>query len=396
MKILFLTQISPYPPSNGGAIKTYNILKGLGSKHDIRLLMFIRRDEELDSIPHLSTFCRSVHTCMIKRSGAKNILHAVHSILTNNSFIITRDSHPGMKEKIIDLLEWKPDIIYADHLQMFQFVPQPAPCPVVLDNHNVEWRIIERFASTARSPAQRIFASSEWKRLRDYEINACKTAGLVLTVTAQDREILESNGVPSGKVLDLPIGVDTERFKQIDLQPESSKILSIGTMSWPPNIDSINYFISTIYPMIRREKPDTTFTIAGANPPAEIVSIGQKDKSVNVTGYIDDIMTVAEDTAVFVVPLRIGSGMRVKILDAMALGLPIVTTSIGCEGIAVNDGEHLLMADTPDDFAKSVLRILHDPSLRSRLGTAGRSLVEQQYSWPPIIDKLDKAISNLR
>jgi glycosyltransferase involved in cell wall biosynthesis len=300
-----------------------------------------------------------------------------------------------MRSKVLEFISHKPDLIYVDHLQMFQFVPDPPPCPVLLDDHNVEWRIIERFASADRSPARRLFAALEWRKLRAYELGACRRADIVLTVTPQDRETFIANGIPPEKVFALPVGVDTERLRPIPLFLEFGKVTTLGTMSWPPNADAVRYFIESIYPRIKSELPEARFTVIGANPPPEIRSLASRDSSIEVTGYVDDIRAALDGTGAFVVPLRIGSGIRVKILDAMAMGLPIVTTSIGCEGIELIPGEHALVADNPAHFAESVIRLLRDHGERARLGAAGRGLVENCYSWPHVLRRLDDILSTL-
>jgi polysaccharide biosynthesis protein PslH len=393
MKILFLTQICPYPPHNGGAIKTYNILKHLGSRHDVDLLLYVRGDDEVYALKELSRYCRTIGHCPIVRSGPDNLASAVKSLVGGRSFIITRDWRSRMQAMVVSALSGRPDLVYVDHLQMLQFVPNPAPCPVLLDEHNVEWRIIERFASADGSPARRLFASIEWRKVRSYELSACKRADMVLTVTAHDGDTLISNGVPEGKVFPLPIGVDTDYFRLARLLPESRNILTFGTMSWPPNVDAATHFVKSIYPGVKRRAPDARFTIVGANPTPEVRALAA-DPSITVTGYVDDVRPYAVDAAAFVVPLRIGSGMRVKILDAMALGLPVITTSIGCQGISLRDGETALVADSPDRFAESVVRLLLNPADRTRLGSAGRALVESSYSWPTILAKLDRILAS--
>lgn len=395
-RILFLTHICPYPPSNGGAIKTFNILKHLCSKHDVSLVTFVRNEYEVDSLEFLKSYCSKITYCTIERSGRRNVIDAAQSILTGSSFIISRDWRKEMQQTVLDSLRSTQDLIYVDHLQMFQYVPEPAPCPVLLDEHNVEWRIIERFAQTgARSAARRAFAGIEWPKLKSYELESCRRANRVLTVTPQDRSILMEAGVRQEKIIPLPIGVDIDYFRPIPPNSSSKKILSIGTMSWPPNVDAISHFAESIYPLIKREIPEVTFSVVGANPSSEMKALGDSDPSIRVTGFVDDIRTSAESTAAFVVPLRIGSGMRVKILDAMAMGLPVVTTTIGCEGISLNPGEHALVADRPEEFANAVIHLLQNPKIRCDLGNAGRTFVENNYSWPPIFERLDAAIDTM-
>lgn len=391
MRILFLTQICPYPPTNGGAIKTYNILKHLGSKHEVSLLMFIRSDTKLTDLEHLSQYCRQVDFYAIKRFAARNLLDAAASLVKNESFIITRDRHSGMRARVREVLH-DHDLIYVDHLQMSQFVPSNVPCPVVLDEHNVEWRIIRRFAVAGTPLLQRLLSALEWRKLRAYELSACRKADLVLTVTPNDRNILVNSGISADKVDSLPIGVDVDQVRPVSLDPESKSILSFGTMSWPPNVDAIRHFVREIYPLIKGNVPDVRFTVVGSKPPPEIKAL-EKDPSIKVTGFVGDTRPYAEAAAVFVVPLRIGSGMRVKILDAMALGLPVVSTSVGCEGISLQPGRHALIADSPAKFADCVAKLIGNPHMRETIGSAGRSLVESHYAWQPILERLDAVLS---
>jgi glycosyltransferase involved in cell wall biosynthesis len=360
--------------------------------------VLVRNEREIEALENIRPYCAKIKCCIIKRSSARNAIDAAGSVVRRKSFIVSRDDRTEMRENVIESLREGQDLIYVDHLQVFQYVPETASTPILLDEHNVEWRIIERFArpnGSRRSIPARAFARIEWPKLRDYELHACARADHVLTVTEQDRAIISFEGIPQEKVTSLPIGVDIDHFKQIDLDRSSTRVISIGTMSWPPNADSASFFCSEIYPAVKKAVGSARFSIVGANPPPDIVAFGRNDRSIEVTGFVDDIREEAKDAAVFVVPLRVGSGMRVKILDAMAMGLPIVTTSIGCEGIGVRDGEHVLIADTPQEFSDAVIRLLGDPEERTRIAAAGRRLVESSYSWPPILSKLDSTLENL-
>lgn len=395
MRILFLTQICPYPPTNGGAIKSYNILKHLGSRHKVDVLTFIRCESEAAALSQLAEHCRRIDFCMMPRSPALNALHAVRSLWRRQPFLIIRDWQPQMHAKVLNYLEPPPDLIYVDHLQMFQYVPRPAPSPVLLDEHNVEWRIIERFAACDESGARRLFASIEWPKLRAFELDACQAADAVLTVTPNDREVLREKGVPGSKMTVLPIGVDTGYFKPLPRDRDSRRVLTFGTMSWPPNIDGVLHFCRHIYPSVKREVPEVELAVVGANPPPQLKRLATQDRSIVVTGYVEDIRKASEGAAAFVVPLRIGSGMRVKILDAMSMGLPVVSTSMGCEGISARPDTEILVTDEPREFARAVVHLLKHPSERARLGAAGRALVEREYSWPAILPRLDELLDRM-
>jgi len=329
------------------------------------------------------------------RSGKLNAFHAARSLLMGESFIISRDSRCEMHQLVSRGILRLPGLIYADHLQMFQYVPVNPPCPVLLDEHNVEWRIIERMAGAGTRWAERRFAALEWPKLRAWELGACRRADMVLSVTEGDRGILVENGVPAESVKALPIGVDTDFFLPVPLKRDSSTILSFGTMSWPPNVDAVLYFVRNIYPLIRARVPEVRFKIVGANPPDEVRSLALADSSIEVTGFVEDIRSAAEDAAAFVVPLRIGSGMRVKILSAMAMGLPIVTTPVGCEGICLRHREQAHIAESPQDFADSVVELLGNWDARVKLGISARLMAEEVYSWPPILARLDEVLAHL-
>ncbi|MHB0913149.1 MAG: glycosyltransferase family 4 protein [Armatimonadota bacterium] len=381
MKILFLTQFSPYPPVSGGAVKTCRILTHLAERHEVSLVSYSRGSDEAEALS-----CLPVHRMRhahIDRSAARNVFDAARSLL-GESFIISRDRRMEM-QRVVDSLLPGQDLVYVDHLQMFQFVPQPAPCPVLLDEHNVEWRIIERFAHTG-NPAVRLFARIEWPKLQRYELAACRAANVVLTVSEEDRKTLLGAGVPGERVHALPIGVERE---PVPLDPGSRTIVTFGQMAWPPNADAVTWFARTIFPRVRAAVPDARFLVIGANPPP-IAGPG-----IEVAGFVPDLRAAVAGAALFVAPLRVGSGMRVKIVDAMALGLPTVTTSVGCEGIPLTPGEHALVADIPEEFAKGIVRLLRDPKERERLAGSARAFVAERYSWGPILTRLDSLLAEV-
>lgn len=393
MKILFLTQLFPYPPICGGTIKSWNILKRLCARHNVTLAAFVRGNQ--DQKPQIVDIYRAVHCVRIHRSGTLNVKFAVESLLRQKSFIILRDYVQEMQELVDELAEREHfDVVYADHLQMAQYVRREhAPC-LILDEHNVEWRILKRLAATS-SGLRKVFAEQESRKLRAFEISACSRFDQVITVTEEDRIALLDDNPDLDNVDTVPIGVDLEEFRPVRLDPGSQTILSLGTMSWPPNVDAILYFTNEIYPLVKQAVPNTNFVIAGSRPPGSIQALSSIDRSITVTGYVPDVSSLAAQATAFIVPLRSGSGMRVKIINALAMGLPVVTTSIGCEGIDAVNERDLLIADDPPAFADAVIRLLNDTKLRSMLGESGRRLVEQKYSWEAIYPRLDVVVEKL-
>jgi len=396
MKILFLTQLFPYPPVCGGTIRSYNILRHLAARHDVTLVSFVRKPLSEEQVRAGLELCRDMRTVPIRRSAAANVRFAAASLASRRPFIVARDFVPAMQRTVGELAEsGRFDLAYVDHLQMAQYLMSWRACPKVLDEHNVEWKVIQRIAARERTPIKRLFAEIEWRKLRRWEARACRSFDLVFTVTENDLRTLAADCPDLSSFVCIPIGVDFERFPSVKLDPDSKDIVSIATMSWPPNIDSILYFASRVYPKIKERVDGVRLVIVGSSPPEAIRRLGKADESIEVAGFVPDLRVVASRTAAFIVPLRSGSGLRVKILNAMAMGLPIVSTSVGCEGIGAEPGRHLLVADGAAEFAEAVVRLLADYDLRRRLARGGSSFVRANYGWNTICSRLDAALDRL-
>jgi glycosyltransferase involved in cell wall biosynthesis len=281
---------------------------------------------------------------------------------------------------------------------MMQFVPPPgdpllAGAHIVLDQHNVEHHILQKITEIEQGIPPLIKWAAHWDllRLRRFEASACRRADRVLVVSTRDADaivdLLDKEG-SGDKVAVTPIGVDTDYFAPA-VSATTGPILSVGTMYWPPNVDAAQWFFAEILPLVRQAVPHAIFQIAGAKPTQSIRALAAAQPDVvTVTGTVPDVRPYMAACSVFVVPLRVGSGMRVKILTAMAMGLPIVSTTLGAEGIAVTSGENILIADTPVSFANAVIRILTDSALAEKLGQAARDLAVQRYSWNRVGQKL--------
>lgn len=389
--LLFLAHLLPWPLDGGGQIKSYHTLRLLAREYDVTLLAFIRRPEETQDIEPLRVLCRDIRTVLIPRSRARNIASAASALLSGRSFLIGRDSVPAMHAALAQALaEREYAAIHVDHLQMAQYIPDGPTPPVVLDQHNIEHRIPQRMAQTAgANPLMRAYAAQEWPKLRRFEIAACRRADHVLTVSDEDRAGLAALAPDvNDRISVVPIGVDLDYFSSVRRRSGSHTLLSIGTMYWPPNVDSMLYFCGEILPIIRKSIPDVHLNIVGAKPVPAICALAEADPSVTVTGLVPDVRDWAVDCGAFVTPLRSGSGMRVKILNAMAMGLPVVSTSVGAEGIDVQNGYNILLADGTSQFADATIRVIQDISLAQRIADGGRRLMQEHYSWDSVGERL--------
>ena len=419
MKILFLAQQLPYPLDSGGKIKSYHFLKALSQRYEIVLLSFIRDEKEKEYLENLKPFCSRIETSLIKRSLLRNILFCGMSFLTSKSFIVSRDFTEEFQARVNQLIEEeKPDIIHIDHLQMAQFIQdlvvssqdsekektQNTDIKVVLDEHNVEYVIIERIGESSHCLLKKMFSAVESRNLKRFEKNVCKTADLVLTVTDKDKETLLELTDGEAKIKTVPIGVDTKYFRTSEhWSSASNTIVFIGTMFWPPNVDGMEWFISKIWPLLKQSS--VKLQIIGRRPTKAIKALAEKDRSIELIEHAEDIRPYMQKGKLFIVPLRQGSGMRVKILNAFASGIPVVSTSIGAEGIEdlrpmvsssgnetqnTND-ENIVIADTAEEFAKAIMELISNDNLRKILSENARKLVEEKYSWE-IIGKRLRAV----
>jgi glycosyltransferase involved in cell wall biosynthesis len=238
---------------------------------------------------------------------------------------------------------------------------------------------------------KRIFLEWEAAKLRTYEAEMCARFDAVMTVSEPDRWALrlactEQYGAQSTAAASLdydpiPIAVDTEVQPVVAREPDARTITSMATMFWPPNVDGVLWFAREVYPLVKQRIPDVRFCIIGARPPHAVVQLAEKDASIEVTGYVDDPQPYLAKSAALIVPVRAGGGMRVKILEALARGIPIVTTTVGYEGIDVAPGQHLLVGDAPEAFAEALIRLIQHPEQGRRMAAAGRRFVEQTYDW---------------
>ncbi|MCU0491331.1 MAG: glycosyltransferase family 4 protein [Chloroflexaceae bacterium] len=402
MRILLLTQVLPYPPDSGPKVKTYNVIQYLARHHEVTLVSLIRSPNEETHAEKLRDLCAAVYTVPLKRSRLRDLGYLAHSLLSGRSFIMARDACPALDQLLAELSrQHEFDLVHADQLNMAQFALKLPGIPTLLDQHNAVWTIVQRMAAHSASLPRRIFLELEARRLRRYEAEVCQQFDAVVTVSDPDRQALELAMQAQGLPLPtqpfpvIPIAVDAQGEPPVQREANPRTILSMATMFWPPNIDGVLWFANEVYPLVQQAVPDVQFVIAGARPPQRVQRLAEQNPSINVTGYVEDPLPYMQASAALIVPVRAGGGMRVKILEALARGMPIVSTTIGYEGIDLTPGEHLLVGDTPAAFAEALIRLLRDPALGRTLAARGRRLAEERYDWRVVNRELDAVYAAL-
>jgi glycosyltransferase involved in cell wall biosynthesis len=379
MRILVLAQILPYPPDSGPKVKTYGSVRALAAAHDVTVLAFSRADSDDEHARQLAAQCGcTVHTVPLRRGRRRDLLAAGYAVLTGQSFILARDRRRGMHRMVHRLLHDQPfDVIHVDQLNMAQYVPRRFGGQVIFDAHNAVWIITDRMAAHERSAPRRIALRLEARRIRRAERQICEKADIVLTTTTEDQSALHATGAKRFRGEIIPIGV------AVPAEPPNRGaapiLLHIGTMFYPPNADAVRWFVAEVFGRIRAAVPDARFVVVGARPPADIAALHDPERGIEVRGYVPDIAPLLAEAAATVVPTRAGSGMRVKILEAMAMGLPVVSTTVGAEGIFAVPDTHLLIADDAPAFADAAIRLLSDSALRARLRAQAHALAAGRY-----------------
>ena len=263
---------------------------------------------------------------------------------------------------------------------------------LVIDEHNIEYELLQRMVRAERSPRRRLFNRLEFLKLRREEQLAWRRSdGTILTSEREAATVRRFD--PTLPTAVVPNGVDTAYFVPGDRIEGGLQIVFTGALNYRPNVDAVLYFAQDILPRVRKIVPGVHFTVVGGSAPPEITAL--RGPAVSVVGYVPDVRPYLRAASVVVAPLRMGSGTRLKIIEGLAMARPVVSTSLGAEGLAVNHGQHVLIADDPGEFAEQVGRLLADGALRVALGREGRSLVEREYSWETAGERLEAFYTKL-
>ncbi len=385
MNILFLSTRSPYPLISGHSLRTYHILKGAAQKHNVILVTFIQEPEhelKKENLEHLRSFCREVYPFRIPvdMSRFKLGISLFLNLFSPLPFVAKKYDAPMMRQKIREIIKKEHiDLVHVDLLPLTVYINEFRKLPKILVNHNVESIRLYRWFQTEPNILKKVYLGIQWLKLRSFERSAMRKFDSCVVVSETDKQLLKEMGV-SNRLFVVSNGTNTEFFKSTGKKTVENSVLWLGHMDVHTNKDAVLYFWREIYPLLRKWHPQVKMTFLGTAPPKEISDVAKRNEQVTVTGFVDDIRPYLDEAAVMVVPIRIGSGTRLKILDAMAMGKAIVSTSVGCEGINVSDGRNILIADTPEDFTNKTIELLKNEDLRSNLGKNALKLAKS-YDW---------------
>jgi len=398
MNVLILDEEIPYPLNSGKRIRTYSLLKYLAASVNITYLCRLHENLEkpyTQALERIGIEPVVVSDPIRKKSGCKFYLSLLGNLFSKYPYVVS--SHRSRKlvkairritaEQRFDLIhcEWTP---YAVNLQAL------LPYPSVVVAHNVESLVWRRQYEVEGNFLKKMYIYLQWKKMEQFERKAFSLFNRCIAVSERDRDNI-AQWVPRDQIDVVANGVDVDFFKPLRTPGKQHSLVFTGALDWRPNVDSMLYFLDKIWPQILHSYPDASFTVVGRNPLGILKDRVANARSVALTGTVEDVRPYIEKATAYVVPLRVGSGSRLKILEAFSMCKPVVSTSIGAEGLEVVPDRDLLIADEPESFARAIMRLFEDVSLRQKLGSSGRIVVEKQYQWKHLAKQLKNVWSRV-
>jgi sugar transferase (PEP-CTERM/EpsH1 system associated) len=400
MRILWLKSDLLLPLDKGGKLRTWHLMRHLARRHDITYLAFKEPAQPAADVEGMREVAARVET-VTRSEPAKGTLRfyadaALH-LVDPLPYAVGKYRSREFKRRLNELLASQAfDLIVCDFLFPAVNLPKRLPCPAVMFTHNVESEIWRRHASTKTGRLSRMLYDAQYRRMLHFEGHTLARFDGVLAVSDADRDTFCRlyPGAVTQPVHVVPTGVDTGYFAPLPGDPHPQELVFTGSMDWLPNEDAMVFFCRQVLPIIRAEAPDVRLTIVGRAPTPSVKKLADA-ASIEVTGRVDDVRPYIASAAVYVVPLRIGGGTRLKIFEAMAMGKAVVSTTVGAEGLPVTDGEHIMLADEPRTFAAAVVRLMRDADRRRKIGSAARALVVERYDWSAVAGELEDALIRL-
>ena len=393
MNILFLSIENPIPPNGGHHIRTFNILKLLSEHNDIYFVALARSAEELYYKDELKQYCKSVDIVINPKSTSKwrFILCILNNFFSPLPYVAQKYFSKEIKNHIEYLLEkYKIDIIHIDILPLSIYYDYLRNMPAILTNHNVESLRLYRWGQLEKKIFKKIFIFYQAFKLKYFEQKMCPKFDRCIVVSEFDKEVLLSIYKEKiDNIYVIPNGVDTGYYKPWKEMAVNNSVLWIGGMRGPYSSDAVDYFLKEIFPLVKPEVPDTSFMFIGKSPTTQLIKASNNYDNVQALGFVDDMRPFLNSCSVFIAPIRSGSGTKIKVLNALAFAKPVVTTSIGAEGINLTTGENCMIADSPVDFAQSLIYLLKNPKVAKEMGAKGRALIERYYAWQVIGRNMD-------
>ncbi|MBA4150062.1 MAG: glycosyltransferase [Verrucomicrobia bacterium] len=390
LRILWLKTGPLHPLDTGGKIRTYNMLRQLKSRNEVHYLALSPEGTDQKILKLAGDYSQKQFWIPWKETSKRSpkfFLELAMNLFSRLPYVIVKYQSGKMADRIAELDRFgNYDLIICDFLtpSINLFQNGKTKTPVLLFQHNVESVIWKRLFEKASNPLKKTYFRNQWRRMLAFEKEASQKCDGVVAVSEEDARLFREELVLNNVLGAVPTGVDVKFFSQVKGERKTRSIVFLGSMDWMPNIDAVEFFASEIFPLVKQKYPETKFTIVGRNPPEKVRRLAAMDPDIHVTGTVDDVRPFVAEAEVMIVPLRVGGGTRIKIFEAMASGIPVVSTAIGAEGLPVNHGEHILLADSPEDFSKCIGQLFESSEQRELIGKNGLALVSECFGWEAV------------
>ncbi|MDR4987948.1 MAG: glycosyltransferase [Bacteroidales bacterium] len=390
MRILQLCHKLPYPPSDGGSIAMNQITQGLlNNGYSVKVVALAPpgSEERIKSIPE--SYIKATKFEALSIDTRIKVVDAFLNLFTKKSYNIARFYSKNVSKRLAQILQNEDfDIIQLEGLFLTPYIPvirQHTGAPLLFRSHNIEHFIWERLSLACKNPLKKIYLRLLAKRLKRFELKTVHQVDGLIAISPVDMQFFLKNGFSQAAVT-IPVAVDPESFDKKTTEKQNPTVFHIGSMDWRPNQEGLLWFLDHVWPLVSAKKPDLRFVLAGKNIPGRFYEYDSGQ--VHVAGEVPDASAFMLSNGLMVVPLQSGGGMRVKIIEGMAAGKAIVSTSIGAEGISCLHGENILLADTPDEMADAIIYCFDNPAFMNKLANNAKQFARTNHHIQPVIDKL--------
>ena len=386
MRILWIKTELLHPVDKGGKIRTYQMLRALARAHHVTYLCLDDGGGAPDALARSREYAQEtvvVPFAPAPKSGPRFHGALIANLFSSLPYAVARYQSAALRAQIAALAP-AAELVICDFLMPAVNMANHLQREAVLFQHNVEAMIWKRYSVVPQNALRRAYVTMQWRRMERFESAACKRFAHVVAVSATDGRLFRDEyGVKS--VSDVPTGVDLDYFSATAASaPNPAELMFVGSMDWMPNDEGIRWFAAEVFTQVQQQIPGARLTVVGRAPSAAMRALAAGNPAIEVTGMVPDVRPYLQRAALSVVPLRIGGGTRLKIYEAMAAGIPIVSTTVGAEGLPVRDNEHLRLADSPAEQAQAIVQLLRQPAEARRLAGNARAYVEQHCSWDAV------------
>ena len=390
-KILFLTPTLPYPPVSGGVIKSNKVVHFLSERYELTVACLLKNEDTqhraaFQTTVQLSNFISE--ELNVPRTAKNLILSNLQGIPLN----LFRNKSAAFKQKVNAVIH-QYDVVFCDHYVMFQYIPENFKGKIVLHEHNCEYLIWKRYAGIEKSLPKKLALLNQASRIKKYERQICRKADVILAAPNDIEELVKIGADKQRSLETYHLGDDSLlEQEKLQFQPDNNTLLYIGTLSWEANIDGLLWFYKDIFPLLKKKNPAIKLRIIGRHPDERLIRIAENDKDIILEGFVEELEPYFRNSNVFITPLRFGSGIKVKVVNSLYMGIPCVTTSIGAEGLKTEDGEHMFIKDSPQEFADAINLLLTNKTIWDKISNNAKALARKYYTWDYVLENIRKSV----